>query len=207
VTITVNSLNDAPVADDQSLETDEDVPLTGTLPASDADGDALTYAQASGPAHGILSINPDTGAFTYTPTLDYFGPDSFSFTASDGQVSDGGTMTITVNPVNDAPLAPDLPDAEWLAGFESSLAIDPFTDADGDPLAYTVTLAGGNPLPTWLTFDEGTLTFSGAPARADVGEYAITVSVDDGQGGTAEASFTLRVVRFQYKIFLPVIAR
>ncbi|NMB67708.1 MAG: ExeM/NucH family extracellular endonuclease [Chloroflexi bacterium] len=208
VTITVQAINDAPVAGNPSLETDEDGVLTGTLPASDVDGDALSYAQASGPAHGTLEINAGTGAFTYMPDPDWHGDDGFSFAVNDGQGgSDTGVISITVHPLNDAPLAPDLPDAEWLAGFESSLAIDPFTDADGDPLIYTVTLADGSALPAWLSFDDGALTFSGAPARDDVGEYAITVSVDDGQGGTAEASFTLRVVRFQYKIFLPVIAR
>jgi len=208
VTLTVNSINDAPVANDQSLETDEDVPLNGTLTAADIDSPALSFSQTVAPAHGSLSITAATGAFLYTPDPDWHGADSFTFTVSDGQGgSDTGVVSITVHSLNDAPLAPDLPDAEWVAGFESSLAIDPFTDADGDPLAYTVTLAGGSPLPAWLTFDEGTLTFSGTPARADVGEYVITVSVDDGQGGTAEASFTLHVVPYNYKLFVPVVVR
>jgi len=208
VTLTVNSINDAPVANDQSLETDEDVPLNGTLTAADIDSPALTYAQLAAPAHGSLTVTAATGAFIYTPDPDWNGSDSFSFTVSDGQGgSDTGTVTITVAAVNDAPLAPDLPDAEWVAGFESSLAIAPFTDAEGDPLAYSAVLSDGSPLPAWLTFDEGTLTFSGMPARADVGAYVITVSADDGQGGTAEARFTLRVVPYLYKLFVPVVRR
>ena len=61
----------------------------------------------SGPAHGTLTVfNTATGAFTYTPNRNYNGPDSFTFKANDGAVdSNTATVRITVDPVNDAPVA------------------------------------------------------------------------------------------------------
>lgn len=107
VTITVNAVNDAPVAHNQSISTDEDAPADGKLAASDVDGDALTYSKATDPAHGTVAVNPG-GSFTYTPTKDYNGSDSFTFVANDGTVdSQPATISITVTPVNDAPVATD----------------------------------------------------------------------------------------------------
>src|SRR4030095_689829 len=88
VNITVTPVNDPPgtsgatVADD-SYTTPEDTTLTVTAPgvlANDSDvyGDSLTAIQISGPAHGTLTLNSD-GSFTYTPALNYNGPDSFTY--------------------------------------------------------------------------------------------------------------------------------
>jgi len=113
--IVVNPPNAAPVADAQSVTTNEDTPKTVTLTASDADGDALTFALATGTTQGVLGpIGPAncTGAtpnvcnanVTYTPDADFNGSDSFTFTANDSHVDSApATVGITVNPVNDAP--------------------------------------------------------------------------------------------------------
>lgn len=101
VTITVTPVNDAPVADDQTLTVAEDTVLTGTLTATDVDSTVLTFAQGTAPAHGTLTIDTATGAFTYTPDADFFGTDSFTFTVSDGELSGTGTVTITVTDVVD----------------------------------------------------------------------------------------------------------
>ncbi|WP_193315752.1 cadherin-like domain-containing protein, partial [Janthinobacterium aquaticum] len=73
-------------------------------PASDVDGDTVTYTKASDPSHGTVTVNPD-GSYSYAPTADYNGNDSFSYTISDGK---GGSNTYVVNividPVNDAPV-------------------------------------------------------------------------------------------------------
>src|SRR5207247_7921073 len=70
----------------------------------DVDGDPLTAILVSSPAHGTLSLNND-GGFTYTPALNYNGPDSFTYKANDGQADSptAATVSITVTPVNDPP--------------------------------------------------------------------------------------------------------
>src|SRR4030095_17035179 len=79
VTITVNPVNDAPTASQDTYSTDEDAPLTVSAPGvlgndSDLDNTTITAMLLSGPAHGTLVLNPD-GGFTYTPNADYSGAD------------------------------------------------------------------------------------------------------------------------------------
>jgi len=106
VTITVTPVNDPPVAAGQGVTTAEDTTRAVTLSATDVEGDALTYAVASAPAHGTLSGTAPN--LTYRPATNYNGPDSFTFTAGDGQaISAAATVSITVTPVNDMPVATD----------------------------------------------------------------------------------------------------
>src|SRR6185369_12731177 len=111
VTIHVQAVNDAPVTQSDSYSTDEDTTLvvdaTGSVLAndSDVDGDTLTAALVTGPAHGTLTLNSD-GSFNYAPEANFNGSDSFVYQASDGTLtSSDTTVTITVNPLNDAPVA------------------------------------------------------------------------------------------------------
>ncbi len=92
------SLNSPPVANNQSVTTNQGSPATITLAASDPDGNPLTYAIVSVPSHGALSGT--LPAVTYTPSPSFSGADSFTFTASDGTAtSNVATVTITVLPV------------------------------------------------------------------------------------------------------------
>lgn len=101
VRLTVTGVNDAPVANDADLATDEDTRLESRLDASDVEGDALAFALIDGPAHGELVLAPD-GAFTYAPDANYNGADGFTYTVDDGNGgADTGTVRLTVNPVND----------------------------------------------------------------------------------------------------------
>ena len=107
----------APVAGAQSVSTNEDTAKTITLTGSDADGNNLTFAVVSGPSNGTLgsigSVSctgtaPKTCSadLTYTPALNYNGSDSFTFKVNDGTVdSANATVSITVNAVNDVPVA------------------------------------------------------------------------------------------------------
>src|SRR5206468_2553181 len=108
---------------------------------TDVDGDPLTAILVNGPAHGTLNLSSD-GSFTYTPALNYNGPDSFTYKANDGQADSPTTATvsITVTPVNDPPgtsggFALSLPDALPIyttlrVTAPGVLAND--TDVDGD---------------------------------------------------------------------------
>jgi hypothetical protein len=107
VNITVNPVNDPPVAKNGSVTTNENTTSQSfTLDASDVDGDTLTYTIVSGPSHGTLNGSGDSR--TYTPATNYNGPDSFTYKANDGALdSNVATVSITVDPVNDAPVAVD----------------------------------------------------------------------------------------------------
>src|SRR5690606_29986768 len=85
VSIIVAPVNDAPVATDLHLLTDEDVPVSGQILASDVDGDVLTYEITGFAGSGTVVLDPATGSFTYTPDQDYYGNDSFVVTITDGQ--------------------------------------------------------------------------------------------------------------------------
>jgi hypothetical protein len=101
------NLNEPPVAVDDAFSTDEDHPLVVPAPGvlnndTDADGDKLTVTIDTGPANGVVVLNPD-GAFIYTPEANFNGIDSFAYLADDGNGgTDTATVTITVNSVIDA---------------------------------------------------------------------------------------------------------
>ena len=107
---TVTPVNDAPVAANDSYSTNEGTALTvaaaGVLANdTDVDGDALNSILVSGPSHGALTFNAN-GAFSYTPAANYSGSDSFTYKANDGTAdSTVATVSLTVDPANDAPLA------------------------------------------------------------------------------------------------------
>ena len=97
--------NTAPVAVDDTFETDEDTALTGNVLGNDddVDNDTLTAALVGAPLAG-LTFNAD-GSFTYTPAADFNGTVTFTYRASDGTLeSDVATATLTVRPVNDPPV-------------------------------------------------------------------------------------------------------
>ena len=108
--ICVASENQPPVANPDSYSTNEDTTLTIAAPGvlgndNDPDSDPITAVKQSDPSHGSVTLNSN-GGFTYIPTLNYFGSDSFTYKAYDGNLYSGlATVTITINAVNDAPVA------------------------------------------------------------------------------------------------------
>ena len=97
VSISVTPLNDAPVANPQSVATQQNTAVAITLTGSDVDGDTLTYTIGTQPAAGSLSGTAP--ALTYTPGSGYVGSDSFTFTVSDGTLTSApATVSITINP-------------------------------------------------------------------------------------------------------------
>lgn len=92
----------APVAQDSTLTTAQDTMGEGTLLASDADNDLLTFSIVANGAHGVAAITDTaTGAYSYTPATGYHGTDSFTFRAFDGAYySNTATVTVTITAVN-----------------------------------------------------------------------------------------------------------
>ncbi|MDB5858372.1 MAG: hypothetical protein JWQ76_2061, partial [Ramlibacter sp.] len=109
LTLTIAAVNDAPTLANQTASGDEDHAISGDLlaTAADTEGSALTASIVAGPAHGSVDLHPD-GSFTYTPDANYYGPDSFTYRVSDGELeSDVATVAIDVRPVNDEPTLAD----------------------------------------------------------------------------------------------------
>src|SRR6185312_3782595 len=145
VNVDVVSVNDTPVAGNNTATTSEDTPLviapaTLTGNDSDVDGDALTISAVGNAVHGTVAIN-GAGNVVFTPAANYNGPASFTYTVSDGH---GGAATATVNvnvtAVNDAPTAGN---DTVTATEDTPLIITPATllgndnDVDGNPLSIT----------------------------------------------------------------------
>lgn len=112
INVIIDPVNDAPIASVESYTTAEDQPLTIAAPGvlsndTDVDGDTLTAlpVSGSGPTHGTLALNL-IGSFTYTPTPNYYGSDSFSYRPYDGNLySAPVVVNLTITAVNDAPTA------------------------------------------------------------------------------------------------------
>ena len=157
--ITVDPVNDAPVAMDEPFITDEDVVLTGNVLGNDTDidGDILSVnsTPVADPANGSVQLNTD-GTFTYTPNTNFTGSDSFTYEVSDGN---GGTdqaiANITISSVNDVPVAADdsFNTDEDVVLTGSVLGND--GDIDGDTLSANTTPiidpANGSVLPVSYT--------------------------------------------------------
>ena len=95
ISTTVTNPNQAPTATDQTVPVAFNTPTGVTLSGTDPDANPLTFAATSTPAHGVISGTAPN--LTYTPTTGYSGPDSFTFTASDGTLSDTGTVSLNVS--------------------------------------------------------------------------------------------------------------
>lgn len=183
-TVTVLA-NNPPVAQAQSVTTAEDTPKAITLSGTDADGNPLTYVVVSGPTNGVLT---GTGANrTYTPNTNFNGGDSFTFKVNDGTVDSAlATVSITVVPVNDAPVA--LPQSVTTPAGTSKAITLAGTDVEGSLLSYLVVVQPAN----------GTLTGTGAsrtytPKAGFTGSDSFRFKAQDGSADSAPATVSITV--------------
>jgi hypothetical protein len=198
VSITVNADNDAPVAYDQNLTTNEDTPLPITLNATDIDGDSLTYTVISGPANG--NISGAAPNLTYTPNANYNGADSFVFEVSDGEFTDSATISITVSQVNDAPdVSGAIPSLSmlWPPNHKMvPITIGGIADIEGDSVTITITSVFQDEPTNGLGDGDksqdasgiGTSTAQVRSERSGSGDgrvYHISFTADDGNGGAS----------------------
>jgi Ca2+-binding RTX toxin-like protein len=205
--ITVANTNDAPILGsaiaDQTAT--EDAIFTFTLPANsftDVDaGDSLTYSaklENGNPLPSWLTFNATTRTFSGTPTNSEVGSLNIKVIATDkAGATANDIFAITVANTNDAPiLGSAIADqtATEDAIFTFTLPANSFTDVDaGDSLTYSAKLENGNPLPSWLTFNATTRTFSGTPTNSEVGSLNIKVIATDKAGATANDIFAITV--------------
>lgn len=193
INLTVNPVNDTPVAMSQMVEVIEDGEITITLMAMDADGDRLTFSTMA-PMHGTLTgVAP---ALTYAPDPDFAGIDTFTFRASDpqGAMSNQATVTITVGDANDPPYFDGATPAEgatlMVAEGDTLTFTLETTDADGDSITYGI---DGLEMLSGATFDAASGTFSWTPTWREVGTYMISLTATDGRSSPVSRPVTLQV--------------
>ncbi len=208
ITVTVSAVNDAPVADEDEASLNEDAQVTVDVLDGDMDVDtsvtlnvipqaAITLTGVGTPGHGSAVILE--GKIVYTPIADFNGTDSFTYTVSDGVLTDTGTVTITVRPVNDNPIAEE---DVAVTDDEDAVTIDVLdndTDVDTDELLNKtpdresdfVITAVGTPGHGTAVITDGKITYT--PNDRFAGEDSFTYTMSDGHGGTAQSTVTVTV--------------
>lgn len=184
--------NTAPVARDLNVQTNEDTPLDGRMAGRDPDHEPLQYRLVDLPLHGTI-MSADDGTFTYTPSLDYNGPDSFTYIANDGAVdSNLGTVSITVNPVNDSPVAGNdayttNQDIPLVVASPGVLA----NDSDIDSSILTALLNTGPTNGTLTLNADGSFVYT--PNAGFSGADSFTYHATDGQAQSHSAAVSITV--------------
>ena len=188
VNITVNSIpdsNQAPVAEDLAVTTQEDAQVSILLRASDANNNTLTYTIVSTPTNGASAGTAPS--LSYTPNSNYNGTDSLTFKVNDGTVdSNTATVTITVTPVNDLPVA-SAQDVTTSEDSSKSITLTA-SDIENEPLTYVIisspnngTLSGTPPDLTYTTTSDLN------------GSDSFSFIVDDGKGLSSEATVNITI--------------
>ena len=199
-TVLIAVTESAPVEPAYSLSVAHDKTLSSSVHATDADGDALTYAVVVQPLHGTLTFS-NNGTFIYAPMAGYSGTDAFTYQASDGVLA-GNVATVTIAVTERAPTVKN--DSYTVAHDQSLSAITPTgggyfgnavgvlgndTDPDGDTMT-AVQIAGvqhGS-----LTFNsDGTFVYT--PAAGYSGPDSFTYQVSDGLLSSAVATVSIFV--------------
>ena len=196
--ITITSV-DRPIANPASETTQEDSTLQITLTGSDPEGKSLTFAKASDPSNGTMSLSNNTA--TYTPYADFNGSDSFTFTVDNGTfTSSPVAVTITVNAVNDAPSFTRGADhtvdedggAQTVSGWATGISAGP-GDESGQAPDFTVSSDNPGLFSIQPAVDAlGTLTYT--PAANASGSATVSVQLKDN-GGTANGGVDLSPIQ------------
>lgn len=190
--ITVLPVNDAPTAVADSATTDEETAVTIAVLANDTDldGDSLAVSSVGTASNGVVLLNADQ-TVSYQPALNFNGNDSFDYTISDGNGGEAtATVTISVLPVNDAPVAADdvATTDEDTDVMITVLSND--VDVDGEPLAVVAVTDPANGTVT-LNADN---TLSYSPAANFNGSDAVSYTVRDGSGAEDTATVNITIV-------------
>ncbi|MCG6455526.1 tandem-95 repeat protein, partial [Vibrio parahaemolyticus] len=203
VNVDVTPENDAPVAKDDTAITDEDTPVTiDVLPNdTDVDGDKLSIESASVPKEqGTVEVV--NGKLVFTPTENFNGDAEITYTVTDGQLTDEAKVTVTVNPVNDAPtIKVDAVESitEDAVNTDTVVATLTVRDTDTSEDQLTVSLENNSNGYLVLVGNEVKLTQAGVEAvnndELNLKDLTISASVSDGVNPTATDSDSLIVNR------------
>ncbi|MGY5513200.1 tandem-95 repeat protein [Vibrio antiquarius] len=203
VNVDVTPVNDAPVAKDDTAVTDEDTPVTiDVLPNdTDIDGDTLSIESASVPeTQGKVEIVD--GKLVFTPAENFNGDAEITYTITDGVLTDQAKVTVTVNPVNDAPtIKVDAVESitEDAVSTDTVVATLTVRDTDTPEDELTVLLENNSNGYFVLVGNEVKLTQEGVDAvnndELDLRDLTISASVSDGVNPTASDSDSLVVNR------------
>ncbi|MBE4275471.1 tandem-95 repeat protein [Vibrio parahaemolyticus] len=203
VTVTVTPVNDSPVAVDDTVSTQEDtVVIIDVLPNdSDVDGDKLSIQSASVPKEqGTVEVVD--GKLVFTPAENFNGDAEITYTVTDGQLTDEAKVTVTVNPVNDAPtIKVDAVESitEDAVSTDTVVATLTVRDTDTPEDQLTVSLKNNSNGYFVLVGNEVKLTQAGVDAvnndELNLKDLTISASVSDGVNPTANDSDSLVVNR------------
>ncbi len=204
---------DAVIEGDSGLSDIVTVAVAEHVSISDVDPDdmhtpyagALAFVEASGPQspgglESLFALDTTTGTISFDRAhLDYLNDNetvtaTFSFNASSGPDTLVQTIIVTITGANDAPTvhqAIDDQNSDEDTPWEFIIDEETFNDVDSAVLTLTATLADGNNLPDWLSFDGSKLT--GTPPQDYNGEFNIKITAKDGGGKTVETTFTVTV--------------
>ncbi|MBE5130439.1 tandem-95 repeat protein [Vibrio parahaemolyticus] len=203
VSVDVTPVNDAPVAKDDIATTQEDTAVTiDVLPNdSDVDGDKLSIESASVPKEqGTVEVV--NGKLVFTPAENFNGDAEITYTVTDGQLTDEAKVTVTVNPVNNAPtIKVDAVESitEDAVSTDTVIATLEVADTDTPEDQLTVSLENNSNGYFVLVGNEVKLTQAGVDAvnndELNLKDLTISASVSDGVNPTANDSDSLVVNR------------
>lgn len=190
VSITVNTLDNPPVLNNDSILMDEDTTITFNPLDNDVEDNSFDLASlviVTEPGSGLLQVDTSTGEMTYTPNQNYNGSDLAQYQIKDdaGNLSNIADINFSINSVNDLPVITSNP---ILTVVESQTYLYDIeaTDVDGQPLQISaISLAG------WLQLIGNQVT--GVPTQADLGSHDVIVEVSDGID-KVQQNFTITVV-------------
>ncbi len=221
VVVNLAAVNDAPVTAPDRVSTNEDTPLVITdlqsLLLNDSAGPAdepqgLTLVSVSKPAAtlGTVAFNAVAGTITYTPALNFNGDETFTYVVRDSEGAEGtGTVTVTVNPINDAPIAGvdsvtafkgvalQIPVADLVANDSPG----PANESGQTPLRITSVFSAVNGTVS-LNAATGVITFTPAADFSGAASFQYTVQ-DNGPSGGTNVNSSTGTVNVTVRDFVP----
>lgn len=155
---------------------------------TDGDNDVLTIVDVSDPSNGVATILAN-GNVRYTPNEGFSGSDSFNYTVSDGTVEVTGQVLITINLVNDAPLASN----DSASTDEDTVVVIDVLSNDNDPDGDTLTVTSVSNVRSGSATINADNTVTFVPNDGFSGQAGFSYVIDDGNGATDSAAVTILV--------------